>query len=60
MRWVSLLTLACALAPDAFAVAIVTGLTLRPVTRQYGKVRTGDMGCSATTFDLAPAIASKL
>lgn len=32
MGWISLLALACALAMDAFAVAIVTGLTLNPLT----------------------------
>jgi manganese efflux pump family protein len=35
MGWVSLLALACALAMDAFAVAIVTGLTLNPMTRRH-------------------------
>jgi len=35
MGWLSLLALACALAMDAFAVAIVTGLTLRPLTRHH-------------------------
>lgn len=35
MGWISLLALACALAMDAFAVAIVTGLTLNPVTRRH-------------------------
>jgi putative Mn2+ efflux pump MntP len=33
--WISLVALACALAMDAFAVAIVTGLTLRPMTRRH-------------------------
>jgi putative Mn2+ efflux pump MntP len=32
--WISLLALACALAMDAFAVAIVSGLTLNPMTRR--------------------------
>lgn len=32
MGWVGLLALACALAMDAFAVAIVAGLTLSPMT----------------------------
>ena len=32
MGWLSLLSLAVALAMDAFAVAIVTGLTLNPMT----------------------------
>ena len=35
MGWLSLLALACALAMDAFAVAMVTGLTLRPLTRRH-------------------------
>jgi putative Mn2+ efflux pump MntP len=35
MGWVSLLALACALAMDAFAVAIVTGLTVNPLTRRH-------------------------
>ncbi len=35
MGWLSLLALACALAMDAFAVAIVTGLTLKPMTRRH-------------------------
>jgi manganese efflux pump family protein len=35
MDWLSLLTLACALAMDAFAVAIVTGLTLDPLTKRH-------------------------
>lgn len=35
MGWISLLALACALAMDAFAVAIVTGLTLSPLTRRH-------------------------
>jgi putative Mn2+ efflux pump MntP len=35
MGWLSLLALACALAMDAFAVAIVTGLTLCPMTRRH-------------------------
>jgi putative Mn2+ efflux pump MntP len=35
MGWISLLALACALAMDAFAVAIVTGLTLSPITRRH-------------------------
>jgi manganese efflux pump family protein len=33
--WMSLVALACALAMDAFAVAIVTGLTLDPLTRRH-------------------------
>jgi manganese efflux pump family protein len=33
--WISLLALATALAMDAFAVAIVTGLVLNPVTRRH-------------------------
>jgi putative Mn2+ efflux pump MntP len=35
MGWLSLLALACALAMDAFAVAIVTGLTLKPLTHRH-------------------------
>jgi putative Mn2+ efflux pump MntP len=35
MGWLSLLALAVALAMDAFAVAIVTGLTLKPLTRRH-------------------------
>jgi putative Mn2+ efflux pump MntP len=35
MSWVSLLALAVALAMDAFAVAIVTGITLKPLTRRH-------------------------
>jgi len=35
MGWIGLLALACALAMDAFAVAIVTGLTLNPMTRRH-------------------------
>jgi manganese efflux pump family protein len=35
MDWFSLLALACALAMDAFAVAIVTGLTLSQMTRRH-------------------------
>jgi manganese efflux pump family protein len=35
MGWVSLLAIACALAMDAFAVAIVAGLTLNPMTRRH-------------------------
>jgi putative Mn2+ efflux pump MntP len=35
MGWLSLLVVACALAMDAFAVAIVTGLTLNPMTRRH-------------------------
>ncbi len=35
MGWLSLLALAVALAMDAFAVAIVTGLTLKPMTRRH-------------------------
>lgn len=35
MDWISLLFLACALAMDAFAVAIVAGLTLEPLTRRH-------------------------
>jgi manganese efflux pump family protein len=34
MGWVSLFALACALAMDAFAVAIVTGLTLNPLKKR--------------------------
>jgi putative Mn2+ efflux pump MntP len=34
MGWISLLVLACALAMDAFTVAIVTGLTLNPLTKR--------------------------
>ena len=35
MGWMSLLALACALAMDAFAVAAVTGLALKPMTRRH-------------------------
>lgn len=35
MGWLSLLTLAVALAVDAFAVAIVTGVTLKVVTKRH-------------------------
>jgi putative Mn2+ efflux pump MntP len=35
MSWISLLALSVALAMDAFAVAIVTGLTLRPMTGRH-------------------------
>ena len=35
MSWLSLLALACALAMDAFAVAIVTGLTLERLTGRH-------------------------
>lgn len=35
MGWLSLAALACALAMDAFAVAIVTGLTLNPMTGRH-------------------------
>jgi len=35
MGWLSLLAVAVALAMDAFAVAIVTGLTLEPMTRRH-------------------------
>lgn len=35
MGWLSLLTLSVALAMDAFAVAIVTGLTLKPMTGKH-------------------------
>jgi manganese efflux pump family protein len=35
MGWLSLLALAVALAMDAFAVAIVTGLTLKPMTKRH-------------------------
>lgn len=35
MDWPSLLALACALAMDAFAVAIVSGLTISPLTRRH-------------------------
>jgi putative Mn2+ efflux pump MntP len=34
MDWMSLIALACALAMDAFAVAIVTGLTLNPLSKR--------------------------
>jgi manganese efflux pump family protein len=34
MDWLSILAIACALAMDAFAVAIVAGLTLNPLTRR--------------------------
>jgi putative Mn2+ efflux pump MntP len=34
MGWIGLLALSCALAMDAFAVALVTGLVLNPVTRR--------------------------
>jgi manganese efflux pump family protein len=35
MDWLSLLALACALAMDAFAVAIVTGLALKRLTKRH-------------------------
>jgi putative Mn2+ efflux pump MntP len=35
MDWASLLILACALAMDAFAVAIVSGLALNPMTKRH-------------------------
>jgi putative Mn2+ efflux pump MntP len=35
MGWLGLLALAVALAMDAFAVAIVTGLTLKPLTKRH-------------------------
>jgi manganese efflux pump family protein len=35
MGWLSLLTLAVALAVDAFAVAVVTGVTLKVVTKRH-------------------------
>jgi putative Mn2+ efflux pump MntP len=35
MGWLSLLALAVALAMDAFAVAIVTGLTVKPLTKRH-------------------------
>jgi len=35
MGWIGLLALACALAMDAFAVAVVTGVTLNPITRRH-------------------------
>jgi putative Mn2+ efflux pump MntP len=35
MGWLSLIALALALATDAFAVAIVTGLSLNPMTRRH-------------------------
>lgn len=35
MDWFSLLALACALAMDAFAVSIVSGLTLNPMTGRH-------------------------
>jgi len=35
MGWIDLLALACALAMDAFAVALVTGLTLNPLTGRH-------------------------
>jgi putative Mn2+ efflux pump MntP len=35
MGWVSLAAIACALAMDAFAVAIVAGFTLSPITRRH-------------------------
>ncbi len=35
MGWLSLLALACALAMDAFAVAIATGVTLNPLTARH-------------------------
>jgi manganese efflux pump family protein len=34
MDWLSLLAIACALAMDAFAVAVVAGLNLNPLTRR--------------------------
>ncbi len=35
MGWISLLTLAVALAVDAFAVAVVTGVTLKIITKRH-------------------------
>jgi len=35
MDWISLIAVACALAMDAFAVAIVSGLTLSPLTGRH-------------------------
>jgi putative Mn2+ efflux pump MntP len=35
MDWISLIAVACALAMDAFAVAIVSGLTLDPLTGRH-------------------------
>jgi putative Mn2+ efflux pump MntP len=35
MEWFSLIAIAVALAMDAFAVAIVTGLTVKPLTRRH-------------------------
>jgi manganese efflux pump family protein len=35
MGWLNLLALACALAMDAFAVAIVSGLKLNPLTKRH-------------------------
>lgn len=35
MSWTILLAVACALAMDAFAVAVVAGLTLEPMTRRH-------------------------
>lgn len=35
MDWISLFAIACALAMDAFAVAIVSGLTLNPLTGRH-------------------------
>ncbi len=35
MGWISLLTLAVALAVDAFAVAVVTGVTLKVITKRH-------------------------
>jgi manganese efflux pump family protein len=35
MDWLSLPAIACALAMDAFAVAVVTGLTLNPLTNRH-------------------------
>lgn len=35
MDWISLIAVACALAMDAFAVAIVSGLTLNPLTGRH-------------------------
>jgi manganese efflux pump family protein len=35
MGWLSLFALACALAMDAFAVAVVTGLVLNPMTKRH-------------------------
>lgn len=35
MGWMSLVAIACALAMDAFAVAVATGLVLEPMTRRH-------------------------